>query len=303
VNVIGLGLVVGLALALAVWALRGLYRVEEGQLAVLTRFGAVVMEPGTHQAATFGPGLHYRWPWLHVHKVAVKEQIIDLTGREGGLQAMAADGTVLRIDCILRFTPVKEDLHHYLFDLEEPQEHIKGLFVCLLRNEIANVRDLKAETAATATDAANGNQGPLAREHVDGSSYALIRSDRRPLSHRIEAFCSQIGKRYGVRFDAVDITDILPPDELRDALNAVMHARADVNVAYARAQAECQRRELAAVRGVEIASARARAVEEEIDVLASHLTELERNGTLERYVDRRRQEVLSQSRALFVRSE
>lgn len=290
------GFIVGLLVALALYALRGLFRVEEGELAVLTRFGAAVVEPGTHRLVTFGPGLRYRWPWLHVHKVAVKEQIIDLTGREGGLQAMAADGTVLRIDCILRFTPVKEDLHHFLFDLEEPLEHVKGLFKCLLRNEIANVRG----EGAVAFDTNGG--GPLAREHVDGSSYALIRSDRRPLSLRIEEFCSQIGKRYGVRFDAVDITDILPPDELRDALNAVMHSRADANVAYARAQADCQRRELAAVRGVEIASARSRAVEEEIDVLASHLVELERGGTLDRYVQRRRQEVLTQSRALFVRS-
>lgn len=291
-----IGFVLGLVAVTAAWLLTGLFRVEEGELAVLTRFGAAVVEPGTHRLVTFGPGLRYRLPWLHVHKVAIKEQIIDLTGRQGGLQAMAADGTVLRIDCILRFTPVKEELHHYLFDLEQPQEHIKGLFVCLLRNEIANVRGEGAVPFDT-----NGG-GPLAREHVDGSSYALIRSDRRPLSQRIEEFCSQIGKRYGVRFDAVDITDILPPDELRDALNAVMHARADVNVAYARAQAECQRRELAAVRGVDIAHARARAVEEEIDVLAGHLAKLEGNGTLERYVQRRRQEVLSQSRALFVRS-
>lgn len=301
-----LGLVFGLTAAAAAYALRGLFRVEEGELAVLTRFGAAVMEPGTHRLLTFGPGLHYRAPWLHVEKVAVKEQIIDLTGREGGLQAMAADGTVLRIDCILRFTPEREDLHHFLFDLEEPLEHVKGLFICLLRNEIANVRSLPGGDGGgplTHARPDGGTGGPaLPALNGDGSSYARIRSDRRPLSQRIESFCAQIGKRYGVRFDAVDITDILPPDELRDALNAVMHARAEADVAYARAEADCQRQVLAAERGVEVARARARAIEEEIDVLATHLAELEESHTLDRYVQRRRQEVLAQSRALFLRS-
>lgn len=297
-----LGVALGLAVALIASALRGLFRVDEGELAVLTRFGAAVTAADSHQLRTFGPGLHFRWPWLRVHRVPFKEQIIELTGRQGGLQAMAADGTVLRIDCILRFTPVKEDLHHFLFDLEEPLEHVKGLFVCLLRNEIANVRpDPRRVGDAAAALTALGDGARRARE-VDGSSYAQIRSDRRPLSQRIEAFCSRIGRRYGVRFDAVDITDILPPDELRDALNAVMHAEAEADVAFARAQADCQRQVLAAERGVEVAAARARAAEEEIAVLAVHLAELEQSGTLDRYVQRRRQEVLSQSRALFVRS-
>lgn len=300
-----LGVVLGFLVLLSICALRGLFRVDEGELAVLTRFGAAITERDARsRLKTFGPGLHFRWPWLRVHRVTMKEQTLDLTGRDGGLHAMAPDGTVLRIDCILRFAPVKEDLHHFLFELEEPLEHVKELFTCLLRNEIANIgshdpaRDIDGRIAYVLPSPPTANL----THDAGGSSYAILRSDRRPLSQRIESFCSQIGKRYGVRFDAVDITDILPPDELRDALNAIMHARAQVDVAFARAQADSQRQIMAAERGVEVARARAKAIEEEIDGLAAPLIDLEREGMLARYIARRRQEVLAQSRALYLRS-
>lgn len=297
-----IGLVIGMLALLIVCVVRGLFRVEEGEIAVLTRFGAAVMEPGRHhRLKVYRPGLHFRWFWFHVERVIMKEQTLELTGRHGGLHALAADGTVLRIDCILRFAPAEDELHHFLFDLEEPLEHVKELFTCLLRNEIANINP---------RDPSRGPGGHIAylpsstgvSEDAGGGSYAILRSNRRPLSERIEAFCSQIGKRYGVKFEAVDITDILPPDELRDALNAIMHARAEVDVAFAHAQADSQRQIVAAERGVEVARARAKAVEEEIDGLGAPLVELERTGMLARYVARRRQEVLSQSRALYLRS-
>lgn len=299
-----IGFVLGVTALLAVVAARGMFRVEEGELVVLTRFGKAVAAPDQpHRLKTFRPGLHFRLPWMHVHRVSMKEQTLDLTGRDGGLHAMAADGTILRIDCILRFAPVEADLHVFLFELEQPLEHVKELFTCLLRNEIANinprnpVRDLEAEPAHLLPSVATA--GMLS----DVDSYAILRSDRRPLSQRIESFCSQIGMRYGVRFESVDITDILPPDELRDALNAIMHARAQVDVAFAHAQGESQRHVLAAERGVEVARARAKAVEDEIDGLGAPLVDLDRDGMLDRYIARRRQEVLSQSRTLYLRSE
>lgn len=299
-----LGLLAGLLVVGLVVVSRGWFRVNEGELAVLTRFGAAVLEPGKPgRLKTFRPGLHFRWPWYHVVRVSMKEQTLDLTGRDGGLHAMAADGTILRIDCILRFQPVEEDLHHFLFDLEEPLEHVKELFTCLLRNEIANIKPRDPTR-----DEVGGPyllpSAPIERAvaDADGSSYAILRSERQPLSRRIETFCSQIGKRYGVRFDAVDITDILPPDELRDALNAIMHARAHVDTMFAHAQASCQRQVMAAERGVEVARARARAVAEEIEGLGAPLVELERTNMLDNYIARRRREVLAQSRTLYLRS-
>ena len=179
------------------------------------------------------------------------------------------------------------------FRLASPLDHVTGLFSCLLRNEIANFRRALPGADRAAHEA----------EITGGGAYALIRRERRELSARIEEFCAKrIGMRYGVRFSAVDLTDILPPDELADALNAVMHALAEAEALYARAEADARRRLLAAARGVAIAKERATAAEEEIRGLVRTLEEVDRDGALDAYLRRRRAEVLAQSRTLYVRS-
>lgn len=270
------------------------FRVDQGYLAVLVSFGAAVKEAaGSGHLRTLGPGLHFKMPWQKVHRVAMMEQSLDLSGEEGGRTAMAEDGTVLRFDSILRFVPEKAELEQFLFDLKAPREHITGLFTCLLRNEIANFSE--------ALPGENGRSGMP--DPAEGGSYALIRRERKQLNARIEEFCrAQIGKQYGVQFSAVDLTDILPPDELADALNAVMNAHAEADALYSRAEADAHHRIVAAEQGVEIAKASGRAVEEEIHTLAEFLDDLRRQGTLPSYVARRRTEVLSQSRTLFLRS-
>jgi regulator of protease activity HflC (stomatin/prohibitin superfamily) len=275
------GIVIGLLLYGLYLATKCFFRVQEGHVAVLTSFGAAVREGD--RLKTFRPGLHRKLPWQRVHVVPMMEQSVDLSGEEGGRTAMAEDGTVLRLDSILRYAPVDGALDKYLFGLRAPIDHVTGLFTCLLRNEIANFR-------------------PAAENDDSVGSYALIRRERRELNRRIEDFCAQkIGERYGVRFHAVDLVDILPPDELAHALNAVIQARSEADAAYARAESETQQRTLAAARGVEIARARAAAVETEIETLARFLQELEDRETLPLYVARRRAEVTSEARALYLK--
>jgi regulator of protease activity HflC (stomatin/prohibitin superfamily) len=280
------GIVVGLSIYVALILTRSFFRVEEGEVAVLSSFGgAVRAEGGTLR--TFSPGVHFKLPWQKVHTASAKEQCIELTGEKGARTAMAEDGTILRIDSILRYEPVRDRLESLLFDLRAPVEHITGLFTCLLRNEIANFRPGNKDTA------------PRPEE----GSYALLRRERRALNREIEAFCKhQIGERYGVRFNAVDLTELHPPDDLADALNAMIQARNEAETMYARAEADSQQRSLAAERGVAIARARAVAAEREIETLGGFLSELARNGMLSEYVERRRAEVLAQSKTLFLRS-
>jgi regulator of protease activity HflC (stomatin/prohibitin superfamily) len=265
---------------------RCFFRVDQGHLGVLTTFGAAKKVDA--QLVTYPPGLHFKWPWQRVHHVAMMEQNLELSGEEGGRTAMAYDGTILRFDSILRFQPVPSDLEHFLFDLKQPHEHITGLFTCLLRNEIANF-EAPAHKNST-TDSTSG-------------AYATIRGQRAVLNRRIEEFCrAQIGKRYGVKFNAVDLTDILPPDELAEALNAVINAQTEAESLYTHAEADCQQRVVAAENGVEIAKARGLACELEIETLGSFLAKLDADGTLRDYVERRRAEVVSQSRTLYMRS-
>ncbi len=293
-----LGIVVGLLVCGLVVAMRCAFRVEERHLAVLVTFGRAETKDGKRKLRTYGPGLHTKKPWQKVVGVSAKEQNLDLNAEEGGGMAMADDGTILRLDSFVRYVPVEDVLYEHLFGVERPLEHITGLFTCLLRNEIANFRGQRTtedgeEAAALSTRFDFAGQA---------GSYALIRRERKLLNERIQQFChAKIDNRYGVRFVAVDLADILPPDELADALNAVMQAQSESEAALFRAEGECQQRILASDRGVRIARTRASAVEIEIRGLASYLEELEAHGVLGAYVARRRAEVTSESRALFLK--
>ncbi len=276
------GILVGAIACSVYFSVRCFFRVEQGHVGVLTTFGAAKKDH--HHLVQYPPGLHFKWPWQRVHRVAMMEQSLELSGEEGGRTAMADDGTILRFDSILRFQPVPKELDKFLFDLKSPHEHITGLFTCLLRNEIANFQ-------------------PTDSSPADGGAYAHIRRQRALLNRHIEEFCrTKIGSRYGVQFNAVDLTDVLPPDELAAALNAVINAQTEAESMYAHAEAETQQRVVAAEAGVEVAKARGVAVEREIATLGAFLDQLERDGTLSDYVQRRRAEVISQSRTLYMRS-
>jgi regulator of protease activity HflC (stomatin/prohibitin superfamily) len=290
-----MGVACGLVVYLVVVVARCTFRVEEGHLAILVTFGRAEMG-AKKQLTTYGPGLHWKKPWQRAVTVSMKEQNLDLNIEEGGGTAMADDGTILRLDSFLRYVPVKEELYEFLFGLERPLDHIRGLFTCLLRNEIANFRAPPDEEGGSLSQRVRWD---FAKE---AGSYALIRRERKLLNARINAFChDKIDDRYGVRFNAVDLADILPPDELADALNAVIQAQSEAEAHSFRTEGECQQRILAAERGVEIARTRADAVSAEITKLGSYLAELEKKGVLDAYVARRRDEVLSEARTTFLK--
>lgn len=277
-----LGILLGIALLAAFIASNAVFRVEEGHVAVLTRFGAA--RPGLH-----GPGLHAKAPWDRVLVVPTHEQTLAFVGEHDGLHILAGDGTLLRFDCAVRWVPEVPELDRLLFDLNNPIPHVKDRFACILRAEVAAFEATSEQSADWIRHA---------------GSYATIRRDLARLRDNIEAACQRrIGPAYGVRFIAVDIVDILPPDDLADGLNAVIQADAESAAAFFRSQGECQQRVLSAEAGVEIARANARAAETELRTLGHHLGQLAANGTLADYVARRRDETLAESRTLFLKDE
>lgn len=284
------GLVIGLVLAV-LWPLRkSVTRVPEGHLGVRVRFGAAE-RTAAGALKTLSPGLLFTWPWESVVLVSLMEQKLELSG-EGAIHTIAADGTALRLDAALRYQPNRDRLDQFLFGLQRPLEHIATLFTCLLRNELANVQQASPQTAVAE---------PLPHE---SGSYALIRRERSLLTTRIADFCkTRIGDEHGVDFRAVDLTDLLPPDELRDALNAVMQARSAAEAHLYRAESECRQRVLEARQGVAIASARAQAAADELTHLGKALATLDEQGVLADYVRRRKAEVLAEARLLYVNDQ
>lgn len=275
-----IGLLAGLFMTTLLLAAKSFVLIEDGHLGVRTRFGRA-MRSSDGSLLPLEPGLHFKAPWEHVSQVSMMERLLDLSGETGGIVAMAADSSQLRLDAKLRYTLTLAELEQFLFKLARPLEHVRGLFVCLLRNEIAN---FQAEA------------GDL------GSSYAALRRERRRLNARVSKSChSRMDHRYGVAFNGIDMVDILPPDELAAALNAVSHARAEADTRVARAEGECRQRLLAAEREVEITTARAKAAAIDVEVVGGVLAGLQKSGTLGDYVTRRRSEVTARSQSLVVR--
>ncbi|MBX9838301.1 MAG: hypothetical protein K2X69_08270 [Silvanigrellaceae bacterium] len=268
------------------------FQVNEGSIAVLTSFGKIITSKNASEnIKTYEPGLHIKMPWHKIKMISTMEQMIELSGEEGGTMTMASDGTLLRIDSKLRFTPLKSNIYSFLFSLEKPLEHIKGLFVCLLHKEIGSFENSKPKSETNSI-----------KLNDQISSYASIRSDRGILHKKILDYCkNKITNNYGIEFNGVDITDILPPDELAEALNAVINAQSEAQRLYALTEAECEQKLLAAQKGISIAKAKAKATEEDIKKITEILEKLQINGTLNLYLERRSCEVFSDSKISYIK--
>ncbi|MBM4253030.1 MAG: SPFH domain-containing protein [Deltaproteobacteria bacterium] len=287
-------------IGLTIYALYGLsrclFQVSEGEIAVISAFGkSKFSNVSSKQLKVYAPGLHLKLPWECVQKVSMKEQILELSGDESGITAMTADGTTLAINAIVRITLAKDSLYQFIIGLEHPIDHLKSWFTCLLQDQIANF-DQKLRTSVP-------SQGTLASsDDIKLGSYAVIRRERRLLNQGIQEFCRhQIGDRYGVSFDGIDLTDILPPDELAEALNSVINAHSEAQSLLARTEGECEQQVIAAAKGLDIAKARAQAVEQEISTMVDVLAKLQKDGTLSAYLERRRAEVYADARTSYIK--
>jgi regulator of protease activity HflC (stomatin/prohibitin superfamily) len=285
------------------------FRVQEGHFAVLTRFGAVVYcenlqnkKDSESEVLTrsnlnkldfvdhkkiklYSPGIHFVWPWEKAYCYSKMERVLDLSGPEGG-HAMTADGTILRLDAKIRFTPLENHLYSYMFELKNPMNHLKELFTCLIRNEIANFKNNKLDDDS--------------REFI--GSYDEIRRDRNHLNFLIEDFCQkQIGNIYGVQLNGVDLIDILPPPELEIALNGIQNAKTEAKTIYSKAEADSKQRLTAAEQGVQISKTKAQATAIEIQTIAGVLDMLLNQGSLSYYLQHRRTELMNDSRLTFVK--
>ena len=157
-----IGLLVGLATHIFYLGYRSAFRVNEGHVGVVTTFGAALRDPGDpKRLKVFRPGLHAKFPWQEAQTVSLMEAIIDLSGAEGARTAMAEDGTTLRLDSVLRYLPVSDELYNFVFDMTAPKEHVTGLFTCLLRNEIANFQPEVADRKSTRLNSSHSDRSRM----------------------------------------------------------------------------------------------------------------------------------------------
>lgn len=273
-----LGTLAGGVLVAVVLLARSGVRVDNGSLAVLSVFGRFTRDP-KGAVITLGPGFHWRKPWARAHAVSLAERSLAFDSKDSAIEALAADGTRIRVNARLRFRVDPGHVVTFLAEAKDAPEHLAGLFRLTMREQIARF-ELRG---------------------VELSAYTALRLRMNELQQRtLDAMQEAALVEYGVQVVAVDLLQIDPPEELVDALNAVITAESEANALVSRTELQCQQRTLSAEHAVTIANARAKANESEIRTVGLELATLADQGVLSDYVARRRLEVLGGSRRVYL---
>ncbi|MBC7384951.1 MAG: SPFH domain-containing protein [Cryobacterium sp.] len=258
---------------------RSYFRVEEGHAAILSIFGKIHRRNG--EMAVYSAGMHRKFPWEWVHEFSVMERVLGIREDSRELEVLVRDGTLLRMNPQVRFQFEAKQAELFVFGISKPIHHLREMFRSLIGNEIAS----------------------FGKKDSEEGSYADIRRNRGELNEALRReFQGDVGNRYGIRFRAIDIAEILPPADLAQALNSVQRVEAEYDTLLKRIQAECEQKISGAEHGVEIAGMHAEAQEIEIGVLGGAIAQLEKEGTLDAYVSRRADEAASLSRTLFMKN-
>jgi regulator of protease activity HflC (stomatin/prohibitin superfamily) len=273
-----LGGAIGTALVLIFVVIRSGFRVDNGSVAVLTVFGRFVRDAkGT--VRTYGPGLNWRPPWAQVIVVSLAERSLALDDKAKSIESLASDGTRIRVNARLRYRVVAHGVPKFLADTKDAVEHLAGLFQLTVREQVARFEQRPEELSA----------------------YTSLRLRMHELQQRIQDAMKQSAmNEYGIQIASVDLLQIDPPEELVDALNAVITAESEAHALVARTELQTQQRLLSAEQAVAIANARALAAESEIRTVGTDLETLADRGVLRDYVARRQIEVLGASRRIYL---
>jgi membrane protease subunit HflK len=192
------------AIAIAIWALTGIYIVDEGNRGVVTRFGKYV------ETTLPGPHWHLPTPIESVTIVNVEQQrFIEVGYRSGGRQQSL--GSVPRealmltqdeniVDIRLAIQYQIKDAKHYLFNVLDPDVTLKQVTESVER-------------------------GVIGKSSMD----FVLTEGRGSIVDEIKSEIQQILDQYhaGIRVITVNFVDAQPPEEVQAAFEDAIKARED----------------------------------------------------------------------------
>lgn len=211
----GLGVVV--AVLLAVWALSGIYIVDEGKEAVVLRFGAF--------DRIEGPGPHWYPRFIETVNVVDVEQVRSVNIGQVSDEAMmlTQDENIVNIKLSVQYQV--KDPKNYLFNVSDPNATLRQATESAVREVVG-------------------------RKKMDD----ILTVERSEVASNVQSLTQQILDHYhaGLRVIKVNIQDAQPPAEVKpaflDAINAredrervINEAKADANNILPRARGEAAR--------------------------------------------------------------
>jgi regulator of protease activity HflC (stomatin/prohibitin superfamily) len=260
-----LPILLGAILAAGLTLLCGVFSIGPTYRGVLTTFGRVQRTLGTtaddpQLGATLDAdektrysypnirviqpgGPYFKWPWQKLYRVDMTIQAIDISWdpsmKQESVEAVTRDNLTVQMKGQLRWKPCERNLYAHLFGVANPQAHVVGFFVSVLRDRIATF---------------HSDQGVGA---VEGISINDLRKNLTSINAFMEEACRATGARYGVDLDAALITTIDPPAEVDEALASINTMQNQVAAAISQAKADASQTLQLAEQAVQIAQNRA----------------------------------------------
>ncbi len=203
--------IVGVVLAL--WLLSGIYQVQPGEDGVIRTFG--------RYTATTGPGLHYHLPWpvqmvTIVNVENIRRAEIGFRTSEGGDKMdvvdealmLTEDENIVQVELLVQYRV--GDSRDFIFNVQDPENVLLTTAEVALRSTVGNMT-------------------------ID----AVITEERARVQDETRTFLKRLLEEYG---SGILVTDVRlqvadPPEEVRDAFQEVVRARADKERVINEAQA------------------------------------------------------------------
>jgi len=163
----------------------------------------VVERLGVFHAA-WGTGFHFKIPFIEriVKKVSLKEQVVDFAPQP----VITKDNVTMQIDTVVYYQITDPKL--YVYGVEHPMAAIENLTATTLRNIIG---DLELDETLTSRDLINTKMRAILDEATDP---------------------------WGIKINRVELKNILPPKEIRDAMEKQMKAERERRESILKAEGE-----------------------------------------------------------------
>ena len=169
---------------------------------VVSQSNAYVIESLGRYHTTWGTGIHFLIPFLYrvAKKVSLKEQVMDFDPQP----VITKDNVTMQIDTVVFFTIT--DPKAYCYGVDNPVTAIEKLTATTLRNIIG---EIELDSTLTSRDLINSKMRSILDDATDP---------------------------WGIKVNRVELKNILPPKDIRDAMEKQMRAERERREAILQAE-------------------------------------------------------------------
>ena len=169
---------------------------------VVSQSNAYVIESLGRYHCTWGTGIHFLIPFLYrvAKRVSLKEQVMDFDPQP----VITKDNVTMQIDTVVFFTIT--DPKAYCYGVDNPVTAIEKLTATTLRNIIG---EIELDSTLTSRDLINSKMRAILDDATDP---------------------------WGIKVNRVELKNILPPKDIRDAMEKQMRAERERREAILQAE-------------------------------------------------------------------